>query len=196
MSAPDDDENPWLSLFDLLLCGKEPISAGVLATSIEKEGIQGYDRFGRRTSTTSNGPECEGVKESALNLLAWYYKNVTDSLTGGEFARQLSEDYESPLMLFGWPKDESPDFKKYKSETPPQFGGSISRLNNELRSDAEGTYLVLLDALCKKAGLDIRERGMPKRIGGIVYELGVSLSDEKIRLILKKIPDAIDFRQT
>jgi hypothetical protein len=54
----------------------------------------------------------------------------------------------------------------------------------------------LLGALCKKAGLDIRERGMPKRIGGIVYELGVSLSDEKIRLILKKIPDAIDFRQT
>ena len=67
MSAPEYPNNIWLSLH-YLLSGKHEISAGVLASSIEKEGIQTYDRFGRRISANGESPESLRVKEHALDL--------------------------------------------------------------------------------------------------------------------------------
>ena len=55
MSAPEYPDNLWLSLHICSLV-VNTISAGVLASSIEKEGIQTYDRFGRRISANGESP--------------------------------------------------------------------------------------------------------------------------------------------
>jgi hypothetical protein len=195
MSAPDDDKNPWLSLYDLLL-GKNSILVGVLATSIEEEGIQSYDRFGRRLSSKDQSPESPGVKEEALDLLAQYYREICRSDSDIlDFEREFAGCEEHSMMLFGWPKDEAPDFGGYESETIPKRATSSRALDVEPNIRVRRSYLLLIYALIKKAGMDLEMNGLPGKIAKITQQFDSRLDAETIRKILKDIPDAIEARR-
>jgi hypothetical protein len=53
------------------------------------------------------------------------------------------------------------------------------------------TLLVLVAALCKRAGIDPAARGASIAIASATAELGVTVSDDTIRPLLRLIPDAI-----
>ena len=122
MSYPDNERNPWMSLADLL-SNKNEVAA--LATAIEKEGIRTWDRFGRMIEATKSDSDDTYSQARALDLLALVYRGVTKARTdidagvGNDARHDLDgfiEDYDGPLVRFGWPSDECPDFATYKPE--------------------------------------------------------------------------------
>lgn len=66
---------------------------------------------------------------------------------------------------------------------------------NELTTRARQTHLLIIAALCKRAGLDWNERGLARKISSTLDEMKISMDDDTIRKILHEIPDAIDVRQ-
>ena len=190
MSAPEYPHNLWLSLHDLL-CGKHQLSAGVLASSIEKEGIQTYDRFGRRISANGESPESLRVKEHALDLLAQHYGTL-DSL---EYEKNFWRYDDHPLELFGWPEDEAPDFSGYESESVPQAVMASHPMEKVPRIDAKHTYLLILAVLFKEAKIDFDSRGTAALITHATEELGSPVSEQTVRNVLKDIPEAIEYRR-
>ena len=190
MSAPEYPNNIWLSLH-YLLSGKHEISAGVLASSIEKEGIQTYDRFGRRISANGESPESLRVKEDALDLLAQHYGNL-DSL---EYEKNFWRYEDHPLALFGWPEDEAPDFSGYESESLPQAVMASHPMEKVPRIDAKHTYLLILAVLFKEAKIDFNSRGTAGLIAHATEELGSPVSEQTVRNVLKDIPEAIEYRR-
>ena len=190
MSAPEDPNNLWLSLHELL-SRKNKISVGVLASSIEKEGIQTWDRFGRRISANGDSPESLRVKEEALDLLAQHYDNL-DSL---EYENTFWRYENTPYELFGWPEDEAPDFSGYESESLPQAVMASHPMEKVPRIDAKRTYLLILAVLFKEAKIDFDSRGTAGLIARATEELGSPVSEETVRNILKDIPEAIEYRR-
>ena len=190
MSAPEYPNNIWLSLH-YLLSGKHQISPGVLASSIEKEGIQTYDRFGRRISANGESPESLRVKEHALDLLAQHYGNL-DSL---EYEENFWRYDDHPLELFGWPEDEAPDFSGYESESVPQAVMASHPMEKVPRIDAKHTYLLILAVLFKEAEIDFNSRGTAGLIAHATEVLGSPVSEQTVRNVLKDIPEAIEYRR-
>jgi hypothetical protein len=122
MSHPDDERNPWKSLADLL---SNKMDVATLATAIEEKGIYTWDRFGRMIEATNGDANDLYSQARVLDLLALVYKNAVDaqndidSGVGHDARRDLDgfiEDFDGPLVRFGWPSDECPDFATYKPE--------------------------------------------------------------------------------
>ena len=122
--SPTYNNIPWMSLADILL-EQKPIDVAPLATAIEKKGIYTWDRFGRMIMATKGDGNDSYSQMYALDLLALVYKSYTeatearDSGDGGEAMfglDQFIEDYDGPLVRFGWPSDECPNFSEYKPE--------------------------------------------------------------------------------
>lgn len=69
-------------------------------------------------------------------------------------------------------------------------GGGDKRVTTRQRR----TLLTIIAALCQKAGIDPRSRGAAVSIASATAELGVPVSDDSIRPVLREIPDAIESR--
>lgn len=192
MSAPDYEGNPWLPLADLLKM-KTPVAK--LATAIEKDGIQTYDRFGRRIAATDEDAEVEVSKAYALDLLAGYYNFAQNQHL---YPPTNTEDWiesDSPLLNFGWPADEAPDFDKIEAEEVPRPPKPPLRdMDGPVALVRRRTYLIIIASLCKKYGLKYDERGAAQRIKNATETLGNPVDDGTIATILKEIPEAIKAR--
>lgn len=69
----------------------------------------------------------------------------------------------------------------------------LDRINqNSLHSRERNTLLVLIAALCRANSIDYERRGIAKQLVGLVDEIGMSISDDTVRKILKDIPQALD----
>jgi hypothetical protein len=115
MSYPDNEQNPWKSLADLLINKMDVVT---LASAIEEKGIYTWDRFGRMRDATKGDANDLYSKARALDLLALVYKSDIEAHNDIERhdLDEFIEDYDGPLVGFGWPLDECPDFEKYKPE--------------------------------------------------------------------------------
>lgn len=122
---PRDKENPWISLSDLLTRnhGVAAEKVATLATAIEKNGIYTWDRFGRMIKATKDDRSNPYSQMKALDLLALVYegqneaKEARQSGGGDQLQHELDsfiENYQGPLVRFGWPSKQCPDFTKYK----------------------------------------------------------------------------------
>jgi hypothetical protein len=192
MSAPNDEGNPWLSLADLLQNKK---SVANLATSIEKSGIQTYDRFGRRIAATDECDESKAIKAKALDLLAGYYAYLNDSYRDRDLDPDAWFEYNSPLIEFGWPADESPDFEKNKAEEVPGSVKTKKRDHDALASPRlRRTYLTIIASLCKRCNIEHQTRGASQRIMEATDKLGFHVDDGTIQSMLKEIPEALESR--
>lgn len=60
-----------------------------------------------------------------------------------------------------------------------------------LRTRERRTLLVVIAALCKRAGIDPAARGAAVEVASVTAELGATVSDDTIRALLRAIPDAI-----
>ena len=191
MSAPSD-ENPWRSVVDLL---KEKVPVSKLATAIEKEGVQTYDRFGRRIPVTKKDEKLTVIKDRALDLLANYY-----ALTGLEGLIPVSLDDDNfsdlfdPLQNFGWPKDDLPKFDKMPLEVEPEGIHKSVALDSEPHIRTRHTYQTIIAALCEHSKINYLERGVAVKIAKMTDEIGASVSDDTIRSLLVGISEAVGTR--
>jgi hypothetical protein len=195
MSAPDWNENPWMSLADLL--GDDTTEA-TLATVIDTFGIQTYDRFGRRIKATNDHPD-ENVRTSrALDLLASHYAYRRDPYAASrnpDFDPDAFDACDDPLNEFGWPTDEMPDFEKVVTERVPD---SLRPKKPDIDAVASlrvrRTYLTVIAAMCKHGKLDPQGRGTAQRIMEMTDDLGAHIDDGTIQTMLREIPDALESR--
>jgi len=192
MSAPSDEGNPWLSLAALL---KSNISVATLATSIEKYGIQTYDRFGRRIAATGECDESKGIKARALDLLADYYAELHDSYSNRDIDPDKWFEYDSHLYKFGWPSDESPSFEKNEQEEVPKSLSPKKRdIDAPVSTRTRRTYLTIIASLCEICGIKANARGASQRIKEATQKLGSPVDDGTIQTMLREIPDALESR--
>ena len=167
MSEVTNEGNPWLSLSDLL---PRDIPVATLANVIESNGIQTYDRFGRRIPATDDGSDVKVSRARALDLLAAYYKETQDNydLPPGCHPKDNPDrwfEYDSPLIDFGWPADEAPDFDKVSQESRPAASKSGKpNIDAPPSARARRTYITVIAALCVKAGIDYKIRGAAQEI--------------------------------
>lgn len=63
-----------------------------------------------------------------------------------------------------------------------------------LLSTERNTLLIIIAALCESSGIKHQERGVAAEIARMTERLGASITDDTIRLVLKKIPDALGSR--
>lgn len=112
-----------MTLADLL---NDEVDVGALATVIEKDGIYGWDRYGRFKHFKA---EDQGAID-ALDLLADMARYVPEP--GSSSPLEESErrgDFK--YNVHGWPEDKLPDFASIGAETPrvprPQ---AVSRTEN------------------------------------------------------------------
>jgi hypothetical protein len=82
--------------------------------------------------------------------------------------------------------DKLADVLNQVEETPP---------TTPLGSKERNTLLVLLAILCKEAKFDYEARGISKAIEAATEEMGVRISDDTIRKVLKQIPEALESRK-
>lgn len=68
-------------------------------------------------------------------------------------------------------------------------------INTNLGAREKNTLLVLLATMFKQANFDCSQRGISKAIEAATEEMGVRVSDDTIRKILKQIPEALESRQ-
>jgi hypothetical protein len=72
--------------------------------------------------------------------------------------------------------------------------GLQPQVEPELPAKSRNTFVVLIAALCQRAGIDYQQRGAAKLIAELTDVLGAPVTDDTIRPILKAIPDAIERR--
>ena len=105
-----NEESAWYSIADLL---DKKIPVAKLATAIETEGVQTYDRFGRRIFVNDEDKNSKVIKGKVLDLLESYYSifDLEDMLPGVSNLSNSSELRYS-LQKYGWLKDDLPKFDK------------------------------------------------------------------------------------
>lgn len=63
-----------------------------------------------------------------------------------------------------------------------------------LKTTERHSLLILIAALCHHSNIDTRSRGIASAIVAITEKFGTTLSDDTVRRILKKLPEAIESR--
>jgi len=117
------EEKQWISIERLL----DDYSIPVLAEAIDKFEVQTIDDTGRRILATNGDNNDIHSKVFAKVHLAQRRAYELDPLTEEEqfWFEERIQTHGSALDLFGWPKDQLPDFIKiqpdYQPDTDPEW---------------------------------------------------------------------------
>lgn len=116
IEIPDEDNNPFVSLRDLLQSSKsisrqQPIA--ILATAIESSGIYTWDKYGRYNKFSQDTPE--GL--FALRLLECVH-TFEQGNSDEQHPLDSSADFDDPFSSFGWATRCIPDFNTIKNNQP------------------------------------------------------------------------------
>jgi hypothetical protein len=72
--------------------------------------------------------------------------------------------------------------------------GAPQKIDKPLSATERNTLLVLIAALCKKAGINHQDRTAATELVRLVNDIGVSLTDDTTRKALRQIPNAMSAR--
>lgn len=136
----DVDEIDFFTIPDLL---RQGIKIPQLADAIEREGVQGWDRYGRFKVFSSQDKEYQ----TALDFLAAQHKwEAYEAMTQYETESPLEMcDWDSDVYLTGWRRDQLPNFGRlaaHRESDPPD--PSRKRPSDTKRKNAD---LMLIGAL-------------------------------------------------
>ncbi len=195
MSAPNETNNPWVTLAELLKSG---VSEAILANTIERDGVQTYDRFGRRrVAAIVDEFECTATKARALDLLADHYSYLTNAQMPDELASDALFQEEPDFYKFGWPKDELPNFYTINSEEVPKIVKKPKQiiLASNAALQQHKNYLVVIAALFNFQGIAYDDSHITSRIVSHLDRLGISIDDETVKNMFNNIENAIKERK-
>jgi hypothetical protein len=166
----------------------EHYEIGALATAIEKNGIYGTDRFGRKRPFRSDEEEAKLVLAGLAEQFRWECCGDPDVELSP--ADHSDEAWEVPLHLrwttYGWPEDELPDVGEVV-ERPRRQSDHTKR---------EDSFLSMIAALASELKIDVRTTDATRQILELMQasELVEPLSETKIREIVKAARSTIDRR--
>jgi hypothetical protein len=187
--AADHVQN-WVSLGDVLAKTNTLREYAALYDTVESSGIYRLDPFNRAIPFAKD----TGATREALCLIlkVWNYESG---------AVQLPADEQPPLdnygsspddlyVLHGWPAGKLPEFKEtgvlVQIERPTLQTGETKK---------RYSLLVIIAGLLHSKQLDPNGRETTGKIVNIVGAAGLTISDDKVREVLKELPDALARRK-
>lgn len=145
------DKQTYISLVQLINTG---VKISILATAIEKHGIQGWDRFGRFKAFTK-----DSAGDDALR-----YTKVLDALAAQHEWDEAPANYRSPIeeaeafagsghpFEYGWLKSELPDFEAIVAGAAGQPVAPPKKPSKRAETSDLNIIAALLQFLMPKAG--------------------------------------------
>lgn len=137
-----------------------------------------------------------GIKpEKAKILLAKHKKDRQVFLAKQKVRRDSGRNSENYYPAGGLPNDSIivvrtdalRDFEQSVNETPETS-------EKPLTTTERNTLLTIIAALCDYSAVDPAARGSAGQIAGMTAELGAAVTDDTIRKVLLKIPNAVERR--
>ncbi len=184
-SAPDTpadaDDGVFVSLLELLRAGLW--STGILATAIEKVGIQGWDRYGRFVHAKSNEE-----RRTALDLLADFVSWRREAQARDGFQCYEFSDYPGGDMLryWGWSAQDLPDFSVMPS-SPLDDAGPVRATSGETKRRA--SLGILAAAFARAAGMPEKRHQRVAWATEQVELLGATLGADTVRDLLNELDE-------
>lgn len=131
------------------------------------------------------------LESSVRDRLIDYYREIEAlkyALAKGEI--EAMEVYPMEWWMEFW--------KVRGISTPTQIQDSSvdSSAKEKLLSTSErNTLLTIIAALCDYSAIKLTERGVASQIAKLTEEIGTSISDDTVRRVLAKIPEALELRK-
>lgn len=79
-------------------------------------------------------------------------------------------------------------------ELEQSVSGAPANLDKPMTTTERNTLLVIIAALCDYSDIKHQERGVTGQIANMTAEIGAAITDDTIRKVLAKIPDALETR--
>jgi hypothetical protein len=70
----------------------------------------------------------------------------------------------------------------------------VTLKDKPLKTTERNTLLTIIAALCDYSAIDLKERGVAVQIAKMTEEIGATVTDDTVRKMLEKIPDALEAR--
>lgn len=87
------------------------------------------------------------------------------------------------------------ELNESKGTMESELAGLRAMVDNALTTTERNTLLIVIAALCDYSAIDPKARGAAQQIAELTDEIGVSVTDDTIRKVLSKIPDALESRK-
>jgi hypothetical protein len=81
-----------------------------------------------------------------------------------------------------------------KPRNKPDPGEKVQDAPSSAIAKERNTLLIIIAALCKKSEIDLEARGTASLIAKLTEAVGAAVSDDTVRGVLKKIPEAVERR--
>jgi hypothetical protein len=177
-----NEKNPFVTLHELLYSVNDQIAKSnpqALATAIEREGIWGWDRYGRFVNFSIDTPDAKRI----MDMIAVEHGY---QIYGGQLSEEVEFyreqfDPDDPARTFGWAKAVLPEL----IINPDEPKSPIKRKSAETREAS--TLYKLIAALCYGLEFDISESNKTRvnTFQDYLGQLGFELDNNTVRNHLK-----------
>lgn len=133
LTDKEESAQQWISIERLL----DNYSIPVLAEAVDKFNVQTHDETGRRILANNEDENNIQSKAFAKTHLAHRRSFELDPLTDEEryWFEEKIQTHGSALDLFGWPKDQLPDFTKIQPDYRPDAEWWTKRSPEEFKKE-------------------------------------------------------------
>lgn len=133
--------------------------------------------------------------EKQKELLAAHEKDREIFLAEAKKKRKAGRDSENYYPAHGLPRDS---VMVVRTDALREFEQSIAtepaQTDKPLNTTERNTLLIVIAALCNYSAIDPKARGAAGQIASMTVDLDAAVTDDTIRKILEKIPNAVETR--
>ena len=207
-------------IWDLPMIGSERLDVEHLYQQLTSGPEVTLTCLGGTLVTSPNG-EIANIQESfdkneyhqgSLAQLEKLKKFIDENNIDAEKSKSLLEQHKKDRKKFLDKKKQKPATENYypagglpddavlvvRTEALRKLEDTLSekpaQQDKPLRPNERNSLLTIISALCNKAGIDLEKRGISIEIAKLTEEMGTPVSDDTVRRVLEKIPDAVESR--
>lgn len=137
----------------------------------------------------------ELLPEKAKELLAEREEDRKIFLSKAKARRDSGRNSENYFPAAGLPDDCVIVIRTDAlRELEQSINESLAPADKDVTSKERNSLLTIIAALCDYSAVDPKDRGTARKIASMTEELGAPVTDDTIRKVLQKIPDAVERR--
>ncbi len=175
------------------VCGDSNVVYQLLESFEDHDGIKGTIAHWLKlhAQVREGGPDASSAKvalekhdEERIQFLEWQEKN-----------RSVGKDFENYCTILGFPEES---ILVVRTEALREFEHSINAettpVDKPITTTERNTLLTIIAGLCDYSDIDPKARGAAVQIAGFTAEIGAPVTDDTVRMVLAKIPNAVERR--
>lgn len=139
---------------------------------------------------------CQQSGHSAAHCIEAKKSAIAKACEDGEisYKRTDGKTFEDPVYDLACRGLLAVDRDSFDQWITANFGDVSPLPAKPLATTERSTLLTIIAGLCRYSGIKHQERGAANQITKLTEELGAAVSDDTVRRILAKIPDALESR--